>query len=47
MKIWIYLWAIIVLFSLISFTYMSIKILYSGYAELKIMLTTLENEQEK
>ena len=45
MQIWIYIWAVIVFFSLSSFTYMSIKILYKGYAELKIMLTTLENEK--
>jgi len=36
MKIWELLWLIIILFSLLSFTYMSVKILYKGYPELLI-----------
>jgi hypothetical protein len=39
---WIIFWAIIILFSLISFTYMSIKILYKGLPELKSMFTNLD-----
>ena len=46
-KFWIYIWMAVVFFSLISFTLMSAKILYSGYAELKSMLSSIENDDEE
>lgn len=47
MKFWEIFWLIAVLFSLISFLYMSIKVLYKGIFELKYMFKTLDEEQEK
>jgi hypothetical protein len=41
MNLWEYFWAAVILFSIISFTYMSIKIVYKGLAELKEMFKTL------
>ena len=43
---WIIFWAIIILFSLISFTYMSIKILYKGLPELKNMFANLDQKDQ-
>ena len=40
------LWAIIIGFSLISFTFMSIKILYKGFPELKEMFKNLDEEHK-
>ena len=42
---WSIIWGVVVLFSLISFTYMSVKILYKGINELKEMFNTL-NERK-
>ena len=44
MKFWEYFWMLIIIFSTVSFTYMSIKILYNGFSEMKFMLTSLETE---
>ncbi len=43
---WIIFWAIIIIFSLLSFTYMSIKILYRGLPELKSMFKNLEQKDQ-
>lgn len=43
MKVWTLFWGIVVLFSTISFTYMSLKILYHARSELKEMFTALGN----
>ncbi len=43
MNMWVLFWGIIVLFSVISFSYMSIKILYRSIAELKEMFKTLDD----
>ena len=45
MTMWIVIWGIIILFSLISFTYMSVKILYKGIGELKEMFHTLNDKK--
>jgi hypothetical protein len=42
---WIKIWSIVILFSLVSFTFMSIKILYKGIAELKEMFRILIEEK--
>jgi hypothetical protein len=47
MAIWIVIWAIIILFSLVAFTYMSGKILYKGIGELKEMFQKLNEENGK
>ena len=48
MEIWTIIWAIIISFSLISFTILSIKILFKGFDELKYMLSSMEaNDEEK
>ena len=48
MGLWEIFWAILIVFSLVSFIYMSIKILYKGYDELKYMLSSMEaNNEEK
>jgi len=39
---WIIIWGVTILFSLVSFAFMSIKVLYKGIAELKEMFHTLE-----
>ncbi len=46
MKLFEIFWYGIVLFSLISFTYLSAKVLYKGLPELKTMLRILRNEQK-
>ncbi len=43
MKVWEIIWAIIILFSTLSFTYMSVKILYKGFDELKQMFKNLDS----
>ena len=45
MIFWEIFWLIAVIFSLISFLYMSIKVLYKGIFELKYMFKTLDEEQ--
>ncbi len=47
MKFYIIFWEAVVLFSLLSFTYMSFKVLYRGFPELKEMLRNLDNEHKK
>ncbi|GEM_PF-1693951 len=44
MNFWEIFWGLVVLFSIISFTYMSVKILYSGFPELKEMFTALNEK---
>ena len=41
MSFWEIIWFGVVIFSIASFTYMSVKIVYKGFAELKEMLTSL------
>jgi hypothetical protein len=43
---WIILWEIVIMFSLISFTYMSVKILYKGLAELADMFKNLDEKHQ-
>lgn len=43
MNLWEYFWGAIILFSIISFTYMSIKVVYKGMAELKKMFSDLKD----
>lgn len=43
MNIWALSWGIIVLFSIISFSYISFEILYKSIAELKEMFKTLDD----
>ncbi len=42
MKGWIFFWATVILFSLISFTYLSLKILIKGWPELREMFNILD-----
>jgi len=46
MSAWIIFWGLVVLFSLLSFTYMSVKILIKSIAELKSMFGTLDEKRE-
>ncbi len=41
---WIIFWGILIVFSVLSFTYMSIKILIKGLVELKEMFVDLSKE---
>ena len=43
MNMWSHFWGIVVLFSVISFSYMSVKILCKSIAELKEMFKTLDD----
>lgn len=45
MSFWVVFWFITILFTLISFFYMSSKVLYNGIHELKYMFKTLEDEE--
>jgi hypothetical protein len=47
MTMWIVFWGIVILFSLLAFTYMSGKILYKGIGELKEMFHRLKEENRK
>lgn len=47
MGLWIYFWGAIVSFSVVSFAYMSGKILYKSIAELKSMFNTLEERRRE
>ncbi len=42
MNFWEYLWGIVILFSILSFAYLSLKVVYKGFAELKEMFKLLE-----
>ncbi len=44
---WEIFWAVVIGFSMLSFTYMSVKMLYFGLPELKEMFTSLSEEQLK
>jgi hypothetical protein len=46
MNVWIVIWGIIILFSLVGFTIMSTKILYKGIGELKEMFQMLKKRNE-
>lgn len=41
MNLWEYFWLVTILFSIVSFTYMSIKVVYKGFAEMKEMFVQL------
>lgn len=41
MNLWEYFWLAVIIFSIISFTYMSIRIVYKGLAEMKEMFDSL------
>lgn len=45
MTFWEIFWLVSVLFSLLSFLYMSIRVLYRGVYELKYMFRKLEQEK--
>lgn len=42
MNFWTIFWGIIILFSLLAFTFMSLRILYKGIGELKEMFQMLK-----
>jgi len=42
MGFWEIFWAISILFALVSFSILSIKVLFNGFRELKEMLTALD-----
>lgn len=44
METWIIIWAIVIIFSVLSFTYMSIQVLYKGLGELFDMFKRLDEE---
>ena len=45
MNVWIVIWGIVILFSLVAFTIMSVKILYKGIGELKEMFHLLNKRK--
>jgi len=47
MTMWIVFWGIIILFSLVAFTFMTLRILYKGIGELKEMFHMLNKRNEK
>jgi hypothetical protein len=42
MNLWEYFWGAVIIFSILSFTYMSGKVIYKGWAELKEMFENLK-----
>jgi len=46
MNVWIIIWGIIILFSLVAFTFMSVRILVKGVSELKEMFHMLNKKNE-
>jgi len=42
MNLWEYFWIVIISFSIVSFTYMSVKVVYKGLDELKEMFRSLK-----
>ena len=44
MNAWIIFWAVIIIFSVLSFSYMSIQVLYKGLDELRYMFKRLDDE---
>jgi len=47
MNFWTVFWGMVILFSLLAFTLLSVKILYKGIGELKEMFQMLKNKNEK
>lgn len=47
MSVWEILWAILISFSILSFTFMSMKILINGWMELKEMLLSIKEKGEQ
>jgi len=47
MSFWSIIWLVLILFTFVSFIYMSAKVLFFGIFELKYMFKTLEDEQIK
>ncbi len=45
MKLWEYFWGLVILFSIVSFTYLSVKIVYRGLAEMKEMFNVLNKKK--
>jgi len=41
MNLWEYFWGIVIIFSIISFSYMSVKVIYKGLSEMKEMFKSL------
>jgi heme/copper-type cytochrome/quinol oxidase subunit 3 len=41
METWEFIWVAVIMFSTITFTYMSVKVIYKGIGELKEMLSSL------
>lgn len=41
MGLWEIFWLTVIIFSIVSFTYMSVKIVYKGWAEMKEMFASL------
>ena len=44
MNSWEIFWTIVIVFSVLSFTYMSVKMIYFGWSELKDMFKLLSEE---
>ena len=44
MNLWEYFWLTVIVFSIVSFTYMSIKVIYKGFGEMKEMFESLKNK---
>ena len=42
MNLWEYIWGAVIIFSVVSFSYMSVKVIYKGLAELKEMFESLK-----
>jgi len=43
MNLWEYFWGAVILLSILSFTYMSTKVIYKGLSELKEMFESLKS----
>jgi len=46
MSTWEIFWIIVIVFSVLSFTYMSIKMLFRGFSELKEMFAILKDHEK-
>lgn len=44
MSLWEYFWGVVILFSIVSFTFMSGKVIYKGLSELKEMFDNLTSK---
>jgi len=47
MNAWVIFWGIMIFFSIVSFTYMSVKVVVKGFAEMKSMFVQLEKDNNK